>query len=664
MADHRRGGKLAVILHADIAGSTSLVHQDEHLAHERIQTAFRRFGDTIARYHGRVRELRGDALLAEFERSSDAVTAALAFQADQTEHNAQLNDAIRPTVRVGIAMGEVVFADRTVTGAGVILGQRMEQLAEPGGVCIAGAIHESLPQRMPFDQESLGEQEVKGFDEPVRVYTVRLQEGVEAPQPAELSKEKHASVVRGVVTAAVVVLICGGGLLAWYQPWTQRVEAASVERMAYPLPDETSIAVLPFENLTGRSEQEYLVDGFTENIITELSRFKEFFVIARNSTFVYKGEPVKVRQVAEELGVRYVVEGSVQTMGDRVRITVQLIDAISGRHLWAERFDRDLQDIFTVQDEIIQTIAATLEESIDLAEYDRIRREPVDNLKAYELSVRALAQWQTFTREGTEQAKQLWEKALALEPNYYDAYRGLALVYVNGYRWGWTTDNHSREESINLALEMARKALELDPFSYHTHWTAAKVKMHSGDLDSAIAAYDRAMELNPNDAGLLAESATSLIYSGRAQEAVSRIETAMRLNPRYPDWYLWSLAWAQYFAGQYEEAVASMKRMNKVPNMGRRILAAGLVRLGQLDEARSLIAEFRKNAPDYTVKDMKMLPFEHKEYLERWIEDLRKSEFSLHHVRVYGSGMIMSPTYETRLNGEFLDYDGSALVAG
>ncbi len=265
MAKDRLSGKLAVILHADVAGSTQLVQQDEQLAHERIQDAFRRFSETIAIYQGRVRELRGDALLADFERPSDAVTAALAFQADHSCYIEQLNDDIRPARRVGIAMGEVIIADSTVTGAGVILAQRGEQLSESGGVCITAAIHEGLPKRLPFDQADMGERQIKGFDETVRCYAVSLKPGRQIPKPEALAYPESAG-------SAV--------------------------------PDKPSIAVLPFDNMSGDSEQEYFADGISEDLITALSKIHWFFVIARNSSFTYKGQAVDVTRVADALGVR------------------------------------------------------------------------------------------------------------------------------------------------------------------------------------------------------------------------------------------------------------------------------------------------------------------------------------------------------------------------
>ena len=331
MAMSPLSGRLAVILHADVAGSTQLVQQDELIAHERIQDAFRRFSNSIEKYMGRVLELRGDALLAEFDRASDAVTAALAFQVDHTYHISHLKDDLKPTIRVGVAMGEVVIADDTVTGAGVVLAQRVEQLAEPGGLCITAGLHEALPKRMPFELENLGEQVLKGFDDPVRVYRVELSPGESLPSPQQKSHRQVSLKSRGLMAViAVVVLGVAGGIDSWSNISVPQEEPASLGRMAFPLPDKPSIAVLPFINMSDDPKQEYFVDGMTEDLITDISKISGLFVIARNSVFTYKGKAVKVRQVAEELGVRYVMEGSVRRVGNQVRINAQLIDATTG----------------------------------------------------------------------------------------------------------------------------------------------------------------------------------------------------------------------------------------------------------------------------------------------------------------------------------------------
>ena len=298
--------KLAVIMHADVVGSTTLVRQHETLAHQRIKDVFVRLSEAIESYGGTTHELRGDALLAEFARASDAVCAAVVFHSENTTFNASLEDDLQPRLRVGIAMGEVIIADNTITGEGVVLAQRLEQIAEPAGVCIQGAAYETIPKRLPFAYKALGEQRLKGFEEVVRAYMVCLKTGEVVPSP----------------------------------------ESGESLKPALELPDKPSIAVLSFTNMSGDPEQEYLSDGISEDIITELSKISKLFVVARNSTFTYKGRAVDVKQVGREQGVHYVLEGSVRRGGDRLRITAQLIDATTGDHVWAQRYDRLVQDVF------------------------------------------------------------------------------------------------------------------------------------------------------------------------------------------------------------------------------------------------------------------------------------------------------------------------------
>jgi len=435
MAKDRLSSKLRVILHADVAGSTALVQQDEQLAHERIQGAFRHFSGSIERYMGKVLELRGDALLAEFERASDAVTAALAFQVDHTYHLSQLKDDLKPAIRVGVSMGEVVIADDTVTGAGVVLAQRVEQLAEPGGLCITGAIHEALPRRMPFDLENLGEHELKGFDDPVHVYRVELSVGETIPPPEESSqKVAPQKTWRLLVAVVAIALVVAGGAAYWIKTQEPKVEAASIDRMAFPLPDKPSIAVLPFVNMSDDAEQEYFADGITDDLITDLSKLSGLFVIARNSTFTYKGKSVKIRQVAEELGVRYVLEGSVRRAGGQVRINAQLIDATTGGHLWAERYDGSIADVFRVQDKITKNIVDALALELTPREVERVGNPGTDNVQAYDAYLLGLSFYYRRTPESFAKARIYFEQAIELDSNYTEAYVALAKIYA---QVGW-----------------------------------------------------------------------------------------------------------------------------------------------------------------------------------------------------------------------------------
>lgn len=605
---HQRAGKLAVILHADIAGSTTLVQQDEHTAHEQIGATFRRFSKTIARYHGRVRELRGDALLAEFERASDAVAAALAFQSEHTQHNTQIEDTIRPAVRVGVAMGEVISADRTVTGAGVVLAQRIEQLAQPGGVCITGAIREALPQRMPFQHQDLGEQSLKGFSSPVHAFVVRLRDDANPPEPSEQPLWRQVALVRGLTAAMLIILVGGIGVLAWYQLWAPGVEPVSLERMSHSLPDRPSIAVLPFDFLGEEPEEDYLADGLTNDLITALSRFSNLFVIASHSSFVYKDKPVKVQDVSQDLGVRYVLEGSIQKSVDEVRINTQLIDALNDRHLWAERYDRQTSDLLAIQDEIVDSVVASLAVQMNAAERERARGKKTDNLQAYDYYLRAADIRFEWDRSTNQRARRLLEKAVELDPHYARAYSALAWTHVNDWRWGWSEDT---EASKKLALEAARKATELDPFDAEGYHALGVIHLYNREFDKAIPLYEKAVSLNPNDVRRLVGTAPAWIYVGRAEEAVAQIERAMRLNPHHSDNDLNFLGWAYYAAKDYEKALATLQKIEKSPWRG--VLAATYVRLGRMERARSEVETLLEENPEYSVERGKTYPYKTEE---------------------------------------------------
>jgi len=622
MAKDHLSGKLAVILHADVAGSTALVQQNEQLAHERIQDAFQRFGDTISKYYGQVRELRGDALLAEFERASDAVTAALAFQAEQNHYIAQLNDQLQPTVRVGIAMGEVVIADNTITGTGVVLAQRLEQLAEPGGVVIQGAAYETIPGRFPFEFVNLGEHEVKGFDEPVRVFSANLKTDTEIPPPDSVTHKTRNTVIAFVSLAVVIV----GVALMWVKPWEIREEPASLERMAFSLPSKPSIAVLAFDNLSGDRDQEYLSDGISEGIIRELSRFPQLFVIARNSSFTYKGRPVKIQKVSEELGVRYVVEGSLQSTDDQIRVTAQLIDATTGNHLWSNRYDGKRQDFFVVQDEITQKIVSTLAGRVELVERGRTLNNPAERLQAYEYVQQGWGQWYKWTKEANDRARELHEKALQLDPDYAEAYVGLTFVNFNNI--GFSNTGLTREESLELASKAAQKAVQINPFYYRSHLALANVYMWRGNLTQSMAEYEKALELNPNATKVLASVSEVLVKLGRAEEAVVQSKLAIRLNPYHPDWYLWNLGVAQYFSGEYNDALTTVHRIRNPPNGVKRTLAVILARLGRLEESRMFAAEFLESNPDFNFEEYKKgWHIKDDAYRDKFSEDLRKAGF-------------------------------------
>jgi len=586
---------LAVILHADVVGSTALVHKDERVAHERIQNSFRRLSETITAYGGVTHEVRGDALVAVFGRASDGVSATLAFQVANTEQNAVLTDDIRAEIRVGIALGEVVVADNTVTGPGVVLAQRIEQLAEPGGLCISAAIHEAVPRRLPVEIKSLGDQSVKGFDEPVRVYSVSLRAGEKVPEPVN-------------------------------DVYSDDSEAKSSAPML-TLPDKPSIAVLPFNNLSGDPEQEYFADGMTEDIIAGLSRFRSLFVTARNSSFAYKGRSSDVRAVARDLGVRYVLEGSVRRGGERIRITGQLIDAETGHHLWAERYDRELEDIFAVQDEVTEAIVAAIAPEIGDVERERAQRKPPGNLDAWGLHQHGLAAFYSSTEEGLRSAIEQFDRVNQIDPAFAPAFAMAAEARCR-YVLHFVPDD--RGEYLNQAREKAFKAITLDPRDPMCLRNDGRVHSLLGHHDVAISKVEEAIALNPNDALSHHFLGAVLCSAGRAKEAIPHIDHAMRLSPR--DIFLTGMqthrAFLLFDLERYEEAFDWVRRARLSPNprsMTFALLTAVLTKLGRQEEARAALNDLLAHAPGISCVKYRENPFGGPEAMERFVDALREA---------------------------------------
>jgi TolB-like protein len=551
--------KLAVILHADVVGSTLLVQQNETLAHERIQAAFNYFSETIKNYGGITRELRGDALVAEFERASDAVPAALAFQVLNEVLNSKLDDDIQPQLRIGVSLGEVIIADNTITGAGVVLAQRLEQLADSGGVVVQGSVSETVPARLPFEFESLGEQKLKGFDQPVRAFAVKLRSGEELPGPEANTVTYSAN------------------------PKTLQVY------------DKPSIAVLPFDNMSGDPEQEYFSDGITEDIITELSRFRSIFVIARNSSFTFKGAAVDVIEVGRKLGVSYVVEGSVRKAGNRVRISAQLVEAETGNHLWAERYDRELEDIFAVQDEVVQTITSTIGGRVESAGRKRAERLSEESLLAYDHVLRGMADWFKNTKEDNRNARKHLEKAIDLDPLNAQAHRCFSEVLISDWMAHWVGD---RTATLMAAYESAKTAVTLDDSSSEALATLGSIQVCRREYDDAQRNLERAIQLNPNDTQALDLYGYFLVAVGRVDEALNQLELSARINPFQTQWTDWVKGCAYFTARRYDDAVGTLRTIKNPENEVRGWLAASYAGAGRHDEARATLEEFLRVAED------------------------------------------------------------------
>ena len=605
--------KLAVILHADVVGSTLLVQQNETLAHTRIQDTFQRFSETIKGYGGIAHEIRGDALVAEFERASDALAAALAYQAANTEFNVSLDDDIRPQMRIGISLGEVVIADHTITGAGVVLAQRLEQLAESGGVCIHGAAYETVPQRLPFTYGSLGEQSVKGFEEPVRAYAVTLRTGEQIPAPdlAGSASQQRVQSSRNKMAAVVVIAIVAV-LLVWWQPWTTPESSGSDE--------QPSIAVLPFQMLSDDPGQDYFSDGVTNDIITDLSKFSNLLVIAANSVFVYKGKAVDVKEVGRELGVRYVLEGSIQKVGGNVRINAQLIDATTNRHLWAERYDFTLDDVFKVQDKITSTVVNSLQVILTEDEKNRGASRLTDVIEAYDLYLRGRTYLRGTKRSHLE-ARKLFDKAIKLDPEFAAAYAEKSFTYFSSFIMPMSRDS----KVIEAALVTAKRAVELDetlPLAQaRLAWAYFATRQHA----KAIVAARKGVELGPNDAEANVQLGNILNWAGKPEEGRQYIDRAIRLNPHHPYYYLFYLGQSYYLQGDNDKAIELMKRVvTRAPYFlpVRRHLAVLYSEKGMIKEAKAQTKEVLRIFPGASIEDERARCF------YRWTPDVLKRFFT------------------------------------
>jgi len=585
--------KLAALLHADVVGSTSLVQKNETLAHERIQDTFRRFSETISSYGGVALEIRGDALVAEFAKVSDAVCASLAFQATNTVLNEKIFDDILPVLRIGIAIGEVVVADNTVTGEGIVLAQRIEQLAEPGGICIQGTASETIPRRLNFEYVSLGKQQLKGFENSVRVYAVKSRPGEKIPEPE--ASAKPASSRQPWAIAAVILLLATTGLIAWLQPWQSDVERADPDKMSYALPDKPSIAVLPFDNISSDKEQEYFSDGITEDIITDISKISGLFVVARNSTFTYKGKAVKIRQVAEDLGVRYVLEGSVRRAGKQIRITAQLIDALTGNHVWADRYDRDLEDIFSVQSEVATQVAKALAVTLKANENERLFQEYTTNIDAYDVFLQARRTVDKPSKDNILRGEQLFKRVIELDPNFAGGYAGLSFNYSVQIRFQYSSTPSSH---LTRAFELANKAIEIDHGYAWGHIALGGAYLAKGEASAAVEAVRQALILEPNGYEPNLFMGFYLQFAGESERAVEHLLVAKRLSPVESVRDRAFMSMAQFMNRNYDETVRLGRRNSK---NGRVMLAAAYTLLDRPDKAAEIVTKLLETHPNFNL---------------------------------------------------------------
>jgi TolB-like protein/class 3 adenylate cyclase/cytochrome c-type biogenesis protein CcmH/NrfG len=618
--------KLTAILSADVKGYNRLMKEDEE-ATVRTITAYREVIGTIVQKHrGEVVDSPGDNILAEFASVVDAVRSAVEIQEELKARNAELPENRRMEFRIGINLGDVIHEEERIYGDGVNVAARVESLAEGGGICVSRSAYDQVKDKLTLGYEYLGEHSVKNIAEPVRIYRVLMD-----PEAAgRVIGEKRGGpkgIQRVALAAGIVLLLLVGGMVVWRTAFPP-VEVASVEKMAFPLPGKPSIAVLPFENISDDPKQEYFSDGITEDLITDLAKISGLFVIARNSTFTYKGKPVKVQQVAMDLGVRYVLEGSVRKVGDQVRINAQLIDAIKGHHLWAERFDGQLGDIFALQDKFTQKIVAALAVKLTADDESLLASKGTDNVEAYDAYLQGWMVLNQETREGLVEAVRHLKMAVELDPNYSRAHAALARAY--GYSMdkgfdlelGWSNARSLRDKHLQIAMK--------DQTPY-THRAVAKARLYQRKYEEAIAAAERAHALAPNDTDSQFSMARVLIFAGRPAEGLEFLHKAMRHNPNYPAWYLWFVGLAQFSLEQYEEAVSSYERLLKRnPKSSIWILAAAHAHLGRQQKAADVITKYGKRrgnlGPGVPVENMlKYFPFRESKDADRFIDGLLKA---------------------------------------
>ncbi len=577
--------RLAAIMASDVVGYSRLIKADEESTITALKALRADLIDPkIAEHHGRIVKLMGDGMLAEFASVVDAVRAAVETQTAVAEHNAGLPEDKRIAFRVGINLGDVVIDGNDIHGDGVNVAARLEGMAEPGGVCISGMVYDGVRDRIDVPFEDMGEQEVKNIDRPVQVW--RWQPGAKGSAAGS--------------TAANETL---------------------------PLPDKPSIAVLPFDNMSGDPEQEYFSDGVAEDIITELSRYNELFVIARNSTFTYKGKAVEVTKVARELGVRYVLEGSVRRADKRVRVTAQLIEAETGNHIWAERYDRDLEDIFAVQDDITAVIVNTLLGKLTRREFDRALRKRPEVLDAYDHALRAWGLIQKSNPSDMELAIREAKAAIELDPGFAWAHAALAYAYFLEGAWDWVEEPI---ESLRRGYEAALRAIELDDDEAWGHAVLGMTDLwFTQNHERSIAEEERAVSLNPNDATFRGFLSNVLCLGGRSEEGLTEIEFAMRLNPHYHPIALHMIGRALLTLRRYGEALPHLERLvGTMPSNtnARAMLAACYAALDRIGDARTTVEAIAKISPSYTLREIPVrTPYKLEKDREHYLDLLRKA---------------------------------------
>jgi len=615
--------RLVAILSADVAGYSRLMG-DDHEATVQTLTAYREiFSEYIGRHHGRIVNAPGDAVLAEFASVVDAVGCAVELQRELAERNAELASHRRMDFRMGINLGDVLVKEEALYGNGVNIAARLEALAEPGGICISGTAYDQVKNRLPLEYDDQGEQSVKNIADPVRVYRVLSQPGAAAHRVVRAKRlAGRKGKLIGFAAAAAIV----AGFIAVGVYYIQPPEEDPILAM----PTGPTIAVLPFENMTGDPEQEYFSDGITEQIIAELTRFTDLHVLARNSTFQYKGKAVDVREIGTNLGADYIVEGSVRRGATRVRVTVQLLDASDGSHLWAETYDRELTgaDLLDIQDEITRHVVATLADAwgvIHLARLQQVRGKANTDLNAYECQLRVIQFYSAITSELHLQARTCVEQSLETHPDDPGLLAFYANLILSEYRYGF----NPRLDPLPRALETVNRAIALDRNNAIAHHVLALAQHARHDFEAFLAAAERAIALNPNQATTLVTMGIFMIMSGKLERGLALANKGIALNPGGAGWYHFAPQHYHYARGEYEQALAAALKIN-MPGffLYHAAYAADFAQLGRMEEAQAEIEKLLNVYPDFGAHaraEWRKWSWNFEELIESYLDGLRKA---------------------------------------
>lgn len=620
MAEEKVQRRLAAIFAADMVGYSRLMEADEDgtIARQKAYLG-ELFDPAIAEHDGRIVKTTGDGLLVEFASAVSAVQCAVKIQRAIAEREAGVAVDRRIAYRIGINVGEIVIDRDDILGDGVNVAARLEALATPGGICVSDAVFRNVRGKTDLGFEELGPQKVKNLSEPVTSFRVLLDVNAAAGLVAKPHPRRRLTFAIAAVALAIVV---GVGALIW-QPWSSSVERASAARMKFPLPTRPSIAVLPFENLSTDKGQEFFAAGITEDIITDLSKISGIFVVAGRSTRTYKGKAVRIQRVAEELGVRYVLSGSVRRAGDKLRITARLVDAIKGNHLWSGRYDRQVKDVFTVQTDVTRRVVRAMAVTLKSRERDRVFQKYVTNIDAYDVWQQARSIVEVPSRTNILKGEALFKRAIELDPKFAGGYAGLSFNHSVKARFGYGA---SREEEIKLAVALAKKAIEVDPDFAWSHIAMAGAHLAAGRHDAAVDAAERALAIQPGGYETNLFMGFYLIWAMRSAQAVKHLEVANRLNrvPVYRDITFLGIA---YMAdGSYAKAEAAFLRARKLVGKVVRgsfycFLVAAQVAQNKMAEATLTVSTVKRNQPSYRVsKCGNLRTFKSKSFQRQLIE--------------------------------------------